>query len=94
MPQLVRGHVRFTADDFLITDYQEKALTSYKKHSSAGLLDSLQWYSEQLILMKDPVLLKQFNTTQNTKRLLVDSLAVIAAIADREGYTLTELLRQ
>ena len=94
MPQLVHGHARFTADDFLLTDYQEKVLTIYKEHSSAGLLDSLQWHSEQLILMKDPVLLKQFNTTQNTKRLLVDSLAVIAAIADREGYTLTELLRQ
>ena len=94
MPQLVHGHARFTADDFLLTDYQEKVLAKYKGHSSGALLDRLQWDSEQLILMKDPVLLEQFDTTQNFKRFLVDSLAVITALADREGYTLTELLRQ
>jgi hypothetical protein len=93
MPQLVHGHARFTADDFLLTDYQEKVLTNYKKHSSAVLLDRLQWDSEQLVIMKDPVLVDQFDTTQNFKHLLVDSLAVIAALADREGYTLTDLLR-
>jgi hypothetical protein len=43
--------------------------------------------------MKDPVIVEQFNTTQNFKRLLANSLTVITALAEREGYTLTELLR-
>jgi fumarate hydratase class II len=93
MPHLVHGHVRFTADDFLLTDYQEKVLNLYKEHTAAALLDRLQTDSEQLTLMKDPVIVEQFNTTQNFKRLLANSLTVITALAEREGYTLTELLR-
>ena len=93
MPHLVQGHVRFTEEDFLLTDYQEAALLQNKTKSYLKLASLLKDDSEQLALMKDPEIVNLFNTQQNIKKLLSSSLSIIIALAEREGYSLTDLLR-
>jgi len=93
MPQLIQGHVRFTEEDFLLTDFHELAAEQANKTSHAKLAASLQSNGEQLGYMKEPFILDYFDTTQNIKKILTDSLSVIASLAHKEGYTLTELMR-
>ena len=94
MPQLVQGHIRFTDDDFLQTDFHEKTMKLYQDKSSSQLAELLKGESDQLILMKDRDVSELFNTEKNIKRALTNALTLISAIAEREGYTLTELMRR
>ena len=93
MPQLVQGHIRFTEDDFLQTDYHEKTRKLYQNKSSANLAEMLKHESEQLIFDEICRTKKVFNNEKNIKRGLAHSLSLISAMAEREGYTLTELMR-
>lgn len=93
MPQLVQGHIRFTDDDFIQTDYQEKTKKRYQDKSSEKLAEMLKRESDQLVLMKDREINELFNTEKNIKRALTNSLTLISAIAEREGYTLNDLMR-
>jgi hypothetical protein len=93
MPQLIQGHVHFTEDDFLMTDYHELAAEQANKTSYAKLAAVLHSNGEQLAFMKDPVILDYFDTTENIKKILTHSLSVIASLAHKEGYTLAELMR-
>ena len=93
MPQLVQGHMRFTEDDFLQTDYLDTMTKRYKDKSLLKLTELLKSESEQLLLLKDREINELFNTEQNIKRALAQALSLITAMAEREGYTLTELMR-
>lgn len=93
MPQLVHGHLRFNNDDFLMNDYQETVLKKFKNQTLEKLVTSLKTNNEQLALMKDPEVVTLFNTEQNIKKILTDSLLILTAMAEREGYALTELMR-
>jgi hypothetical protein len=93
MPQLINGHLRFTNDDFLMNDYKETSIERYKNQTSEKLAARLKENSEQLALMKDTEVVRLFNTEQNIKKILADSLLILSAIAEREGYDLTELMR-
>ena len=92
MPQLVQGHLRFTNDDFLMNDYQETVQKKYKNQTFEKLTERLKANSEQLILMKDSEVVALFNTEQNIKKILAETLLIITAIAEREGYTMKELM--
>ena len=92
MPQLINGHLRFIEADFLMNDYKETALKKYKDQTSEKLAARLKENSEQLTLMKDTEVVRLFNTEQNIKKILTDSLFIMTAIAEREGYDLTELM--
>lgn len=94
MPQLVQGHMRFTEDDFLQTDYLDTMTKRYKDKSLLKLTELLKSESEQLLLLKDREINELFNTEQNIKRALAQALSLITAMAEREGYTLTELMRK
>jgi hypothetical protein len=91
MPHLVQGHLRFTADDFTLTDWQDTVSDQYKTVPFAKLVARLKAESEQLALMRDPDVLSLFNTAPNIKHSLSQALALITALALNEGYTLTEL---
>lgn len=93
MPQLIQGHVHFTEEDFLLTDYHELAAEQANKTSHAKLAAVLQSNGVQLGYMKESFILDYFDTTQNIKKILADSLSVIASLAHKEGYTLAELMR-
>jgi hypothetical protein len=91
MPQLVQGHLRFTANDYTLSDFEENVLEKYKTTPFARLVAQLKAESEQLALMRDPDVLALFNTAPNIKHSLGQSLALIAALAEKEGYSLTDL---
>ncbi len=93
MPHLVHGHVRFTPSDFLLSDYQSKIKEENVKTSYMGLIKNLQITSHQLALMRDGEIIERFNTEQNIKNLLRQSLDLITAIAEKEGYQLTDLIK-
>ena len=93
MPHLVHGHLRFTPSDFQLSDYQSKIKESNVNTSYMALDENLQITSEQLAVMKDDEILKHFNTEQNIKNLLRQSLGLITAIAEKEGYQLTDLIK-
>jgi hypothetical protein len=42
--------------------------------------------------MKDAQVVELFDTSQNIKRLLTESLAVMTTLAQREGFALAELI--
>jgi hypothetical protein len=92
MPDLVQGHLRFTPSDFLLSDYQTKITEENVNTSYMGLVKNLQITSEQLALMRDGEIIEHFNTEQNIKNLLRRSLGLITAIAEKEGYLLTDLI--
>jgi len=92
MPQLVQGHARFTAADFLLEDYQAKVVEKYKKERYANLVNILHTSSQQMALMKDEQVVELFDTSQNIKRLLTETLAVITTLAEREGFSLADLI--
>ena len=93
MPHLVQGHLRFIPADFQLSDYQSKIKESNVNTSYMALVENLQITSEQLAVMKDDEILKHFNTEQNIKNLLRQSLGLITAIAEKEGYQLTDLIK-
>lgn len=93
MPHLVQGHVRFSEEDFLLSDYEDSVLLQNKTKSYRKLVTLLKDDSEQLALMKDPEIVDLFNTQKNIKHLLAHSLSIITALAEREGYVLADLMR-
>ena len=93
MPDLVQGHMRFTDNDFVQTDFHEKSVKLYKNKSSAKLAELLKIESQQLVLMKDREVNELFNTEKNIKHTLAEALTLISAISEREGYTLNDLMR-
>ena len=92
MPQLVQGHARFTSADFLLEDYQAKVVEKYKKERYDNLVNILHTSSQQMALMKDEQVVELFDTSQNIKRLLTETLAVITTLAEREGFSLADLI--
>lgn len=93
MPQLVQGHLRFIPADFLLSEYEEKIKEENINTSYMELVKNLQINSEQLALMRDGEIIERFNTAQNIKNLLKQSLGLIMAIAEKEGYQLTDLIK-
>jgi hypothetical protein len=92
MPQLVHGHVRFTEEDFALTDFQEKAAETYASSSEVELIEKLDDERSYLHLMRDGEILELFNTEPNIKRSLISVLTIITALAQKKGFTLNQLL--
>jgi hypothetical protein len=93
MPHLIQGHVRFTENDFILSDYQAESIKIHQGKSSTEISSRLKVEAEHLVLMKEPEIVQVFNTEKNIKDALSNSLAMISALAEREGYTLTDLMR-
>jgi hypothetical protein len=93
MPHLVHGYMRFLEEDFLLHDYQVNVLEKHETKSYPQLADLLKTESSQLALMKEPEITDRFNTEQNIKLFLMQSLDLITALAQKEGYKLTDLMR-
>lgn len=92
MPYLVNGHMRFTEEDDIMNDFQNNIKKKYKANSYNGLVDLLNIENNILQTMKYEEILKIFNTEQNIKTSLKKSLEIITAIAEKEGYTLNDLM--
>ena len=92
MPQLVKGHLRFTDEDYLMSDFKERVKERYGQTTYKQLLADLEQERIFLACMKDEQVLARFNTQANFKKTLVNSLAIITALAQKEGYELMDLL--
>ena len=92
MPQLVKGLLRFTDEDYLMSDFKEKVDERYGQTSYKQLLADLEQERIFLACMKEEQVLSRFNTQMNTKKSLATSLALLTALAHKEGYKLTDLL--
>ena len=93
MPQLVQGHVRFTEDDFVMTDFQEKAEQTHATLSYEDLLEKLGDERTFLQQMRDGEILELFNTEPNIKRSLSEILSIISVLAQKRGFNLNDLLK-
>jgi hypothetical protein len=96
MPQLVRGHVRFTDDDFLysdlhhkITEYtmQEKQITIEQNISI--LHEEIEYFTEKYVLSE--------NTSSSVKNregiVLSGILDILLVLSRKYGYSLEDLIR-
>ena len=92
MPHLVKGHMRFTDEDFLMQDFKDANKLKYKVHSFRYLTELLAFEAEKLDNMKDAHIVKKFDTSRNVKQSLASALALITVMSEREGYSLNELL--
>jgi len=92
MPQLVKGHLRFTEQDYLMSDFNERVKERYGQTTYKQLLEDLEQERIFLSCMKDEQVLARFNTQANFKKTLATSLAIITALAQKEGYELMDLL--
>jgi hypothetical protein len=92
MPHLVKGHMRFTDEDFAMQDFKDANKLKYKGHSFKYLTDLLAFEAEKLDHMKDAHIVKKFDTSRNVKQSLASVLALITVMAEREGYSINELL--
>lgn len=92
MPHLVVGHVRFTAEDYVQQEFKDDSLNKYKTNSFRSLTDLLAIEAQHLENMKDKRIVKRFDTTKNIKKSLATALALITAMAEKEGYDLNDLM--
>ena len=92
MPQLIKGHMRFTDEDHEITKFNEKIQIKFGTIKQDTLYSLLK---EELIyqqLLKEHEITEKFYITNNIKMSLADSLSILSAIAKNEGYTLNDLI--
>ena len=92
MPQLIKGHMRFTDEDHEITKFNEKIQIKFGTIKQDTLYSLLK---EELIyqqLLKEHEITEKFDITNNIKMSLADSLSILSAIAKNEGYTLNDLI--
>jgi len=93
MPYLVKGKMRFTDDDIKMSDFTQNVKNKYKNTEKSTLYEMLnQQLVYQELLSDDKEINDKFDTTQNIKISLANSLSMLSAISDKEGYTLDELI--
>jgi hypothetical protein len=92
MPLLVKGHLRFTDEDYALTEHKLDCETKYSSTPFLELLNLLEEERLFLSAMKEKKVLKRFNTQPNIKKSLARSLLLLTALAQNEGYELKELL--
>ena len=94
MPYLVKGKMRFTDDDIKMSDFTQNVKNNYKNTEKSTLYEMLnQQLVYQELLSDDKEINDKFDTRQNIKISLANSLSMLSAISDKEGYTLDELIR-
>jgi ribonucleotide reductase beta subunit family protein with ferritin-like domain len=93
MPQLIKGHLRFTEEDDLVQAFQELCHTKSLSTSFEQLNEQLRAESIYIDNLKDEQILEQFDTQTNVKQALSNALSCLAAIAMKEGYSLHELMK-
>jgi len=92
MPQLIKGHMRFTDEDHELSKFNEKVQKQFvtiKQDTLYALLKEDLIYQQ---LLKEHEITEKFDITNNIKMSLAYSLSILSAIAKNEGYTLNDLI--
>ena len=91
MPNLVSGHMRFTEEDFLLSDYVEKIKEEVAvKKSKEELCTTL---ITQLRIFLHTIKANDASTTEQ-KAFLSEGLFKLASLAHILGFTLEDLMRE
>jgi hypothetical protein len=94
MPHLVKGHMRFTDEDYLEQEFQAKAVKKYGSHVFQELTEALQYESIHLDNTQRYIAVAgRFVTKEETKRSLSEALLILTALVSKEGYSLTDLMK-
>ena len=97
MPNLVSGHMRFTEEDFLLSDYAEKineeegAVKKSKEELCTTLITQLRIF---LHTIKDHTIEANDASTTEQKVFLSEGLFKLASLAHILGFTLEDLMRE
>jgi hypothetical protein len=92
MPQLIAGHLRYTDDDYLLHEFQEKVCKQSDSNDFNKLNEVLRDELSYLNNLKDEILTEKFDTTKNIKNSLSKSLLILMAIANKEGYSINDIM--
>jgi len=91
MPNLVSGHMRFTEEDFLLSDYIEKIKEEVAvKKSKEELCTTL---ITQLRIFLHTIKANDASTTEQ-KAFLSEGLFKLTSLAHILGFTLEDLIRE
>jgi uncharacterized protein (DUF1501 family) len=97
MPQLVRGHMLFTDADYVVDDFQEIAAKRNRRKSSQTLAKILRKKTERFLLAQQAQAqlthAEQAQAEPTVAARLTDMLAVLSALVTKEGYNLTDLMK-
>ena len=96
MPNLVSGHMRFTEEDFLLSDYVEKikeevAVKKSKEELCTTLITQLRIF---LHTIKDHTIEANDASTTEQKAFLSEGLFKLTSLAHILGFTLEDLIRE
>lgn len=93
MPQLIQGRMKFTDEDYIMMDFEEKANTMFSKKSVEQLINRI---NHQTKMMKDITNRKvEYDETYHIilQDYLTNTLLFISSIANKQGYNLNELMK-
>jgi hypothetical protein len=92
MPHLIKGKMRFTDEDHEMSEFNNKVECDYKSTSIETLHAMLNQQLAYQSLLKEPEITEKFDITNNIKKSLSNSLSILLGIANKEGYTLNNLI--
>jgi hypothetical protein len=92
MPQLIKGQIRFTDEDYAMTEFNDKVQTQFASTKTETLYTMLKEELGFQSLLKEHEITEKFDITNNIKMSLATSLSILSAIAKNEGYALNDLI--
>jgi len=93
MPQLIKGHMRFTDEDYLEKEFQEKAQSMFGSYSIQYLTELLRFEATKIDNMKECHITDHFDTGKNVSKALTNSLLILTVLAKKEGYSLQDIMK-
>jgi len=93
MPQLIKGHLRYTDDDYAMQEFNEKSNSNYTDDSIHELLELIELELTQLETLNHINTMNHSNAKKNIKLSLINTLSIFTALALKQGYSLTELIK-
>lgn len=95
MPQLIKGHMRFNDEDYLLQDFEDTVRFNTHNQTQNNLIKQLQDEVRRLSIMSQDNR-ANYSTLYDTiyKDTLKQALMKIVALSQHEGHTLITLLSQ
>ena len=95
MPQLIKGHVRYTDEDYLLQDFEDTVRVNTHSQTQTTLIKQLADEVQRLSIMsRDNI--SNYASLYDTiyKDTLKQALVNIVALTQHEGHSLITLLSQ
>ena len=93
MPHLIKGHMRFTDEDYMTQEFQDQSQAKFGSYSFTYLNELLRFEATKLDNMKDSHIEDRFDTSKNIQKALTNSLLILTVLAKKEGYSLQDVMK-